>query len=306
MSLRSILSAVFLSLAVLAASVAEAETVYVQSPTAEGPESDLRASLFELVKAAVSNQNGYSLTDAAKGADLQLQPRLLKLGSSYIVSVDKLKGEKLVYTSKLKASSADEVDNVASRVVRSVLLETKAEEDAQVGDVAESEVAQNTRRIQTTRQWKLGFGPAWGNAMNTDKSGMNFLLGFVWGIDPNFDLDLSLRSTGFEKKGESGAHFGEFMIGTSYYLSRGRNTPFLTAGLGRAWGSVSISDSTTLLNTSDDTASGWAARVGLGYKFFRTSTVNLGIEVNYSQLFAETERSKRSPGLTSATLALYY
>jgi opacity protein-like surface antigen len=283
-----------------------AASVFVTPPTAEGEDATLRASLYELVKAAVSDESGYSLAGSLKEADLTLHPRLLKLGSSYIVSLDKMKGERIVHTAKMKAASAEDIDAVSARVVRAALRETKAAEDAQVGDVTQDEVSKTNLRIQTTRQWKLGFGPAWGDQMNVDKSGILFTLGFVWGIDPNFDLDLGFRTTGFEKSGESGAHFTEFLIGTNYYLTRSRNAPFLTAGVGRTSASVSIPDSTSILNTSDDTINGWSVRVGVGYKFFRTSTVNLGVEANYSKVFGESTRSKQAPGLTSLALALYY
>lgn len=307
---KSLASALLLSASLLAVSMAEATTIFVQSPTTEGGTDEqsveIRSSLRALIKAAVSLEPGYSLASSSTEAEFQLQPRLLKLGSSYIVSVDKTKGDKLTYTAKLKASSAEDIDSVSTRVVRAVLKETKVEDSAQVGDIVESEIHQNTKRIQTTRQWKLGFGPAWGLSMNTDQSGLGFLLGFVWGIDPNFDLDLTFRTAGFEKSKESGAHFTDFMIGTNYYLTRDRNALYLTGAVGRSWASASITDSNTLLNTSDDNANGWGARVGVGYKFFRTSTVNLGLEVNYSQLFGETSRSKGRPGLTGATLSLYY
>lgn len=286
--------------------MALAASVFVTPASTEGEDGSLRASLYELVKAAVSEESGYSLIGSAKEADLTLNPRLLKLGSSYIVSVDKMKGERIIHTSKMKAASAEDLDAVSARVVRAALHETKAAEDAQVGDVTQDEVSKTNLRIQTTRQWKLGFGPAWGDQMNVDKSGILFTLGFVWGIDPNFDLDLAFRSAGFDKSGESGAHFTEFLIGTNYYLTRSRNAPFLTAGVGRTSASVSIPDSTSIINSSDDTINGWSVRVGVGYKFFRTSTVNLGVEANYSKVFGETSRSKQAPGLTSVALALYY
>ncbi|CAN5657907.1 hypothetical protein BH10BDE1_BH10BDE1_27120 [soil metagenome] len=310
LSFEKFSSHAFLALATvvtfLSASQSLAASVFVQPPASEGDESSLRASLYELVKAAVSDESGYSLATSAKEADMTLHPRLLKLGSAFIVSIDKMKGERVVFTAKMKASTADDIDAVSARVVRSALRETKATEDAQVGDVTQDEVSKTNLRIQTTRQWKLGFGPAWGDQMNVDKSGILFTLGFVWGIDPNFDLDLAFRSANFDKSGESGAHFTEFLIGTNYYLTRSRNAPFLTAGVGRTSASVSIPDSTSIINSSDDTLNGWSVRVGAGYKFFRTSTVNLGVEANYSKVFGESSRSKQSPGLTSLALALYY
>jgi opacity protein-like surface antigen len=302
----SILTALIGSIIIFAASGAYAASVFVQPPVVEGPDGALRETLYELVKSAVSNESGYSLATNEKEADVQLKPRLLKLGGSFVVTIDKMKGEKLAFATKMKAATADDLDNVAARVVRAALRETRAEETAQVDDITQDETTRGTNRIQTTRQWKLGFGPAWGSQNNTDKSGMLFTLGFVWGIDANFDLDLALRASNFEKANETGASFSEFLIGTNYYLTKGRNAPFLTAGFGRTAASISTANSNTIINISSDTLSGWSVRAGVGYKFFRTSTVNLGVELNYSKVFGESTVSKQAPGLTSAVIALYY
>lgn len=303
--MKTFLTSLLIIPIILAGFTANAASVYVVPPVAgtDGEDAGLRSTLYELVKAAVSEESGYSLAVNSKEADFQLNAKHLKLGGSYIISVDKINGEKVTYTAKMKASNADDLDTVAGRTVRAALRETKAEETAHVDDVTLDEITKNTRRTQTTRQWKFGFGPAWGDQMNTDKSGILFTLGFVWGIDANFDLDLAFRSANFEKTNETGASFTEFLIGTNYYLSPTKTAAFLTAGVGRAGASVSTPNSILI---SNDTASGWSARVGFGYKFFRTSTVNLGVEVNYSKVFAESSRSKSSPGVTSAALALYY
>ncbi len=299
------LTALFLSIFILNAGTAFAASVFVQPPAVEGEDGGLKDTLYELVKAAVSEESGYSITTNAKEADLQLKPRLLKLGGSFVVTIDKFKGEKLAFTTKMKAANAEELDNVSARIVRAALQETKASDTAQVDDITQAETVRGTNRIQTTRQWKLGFGPAWGSNNNTDKSGMAFTLGFVWGIDANFDLDLAFRTANFDKSGETGAHFTEFLIGTNYYLTKGRNAPFLTAGFGRTTASVSTVNN-SIIPFSADTLSGWSVRGGVGYKFFRTSTVNLGVELNYSKVFGESTVSKSSPGVTSAVIALYY
>lgn len=297
-----ILSAAALLL-VLFAVQAHADSVYVQPPLAEGEEASLRASVFELVKAAVSNESGYSLASNEKEAEITLRSRVLKLGSSYIMSVDKLKGEKVVFTAKMKASNAEDLDTVTARVVRSALNETRAEGNAQVDDVTEDEVTRGTRRQQATRQWKLGFGPAWGTNLNTDKSGLLFHLGFVWGLDPHWDLDVAFKATGIDNTGSSAAYFSEFMLGANYHLTKSKNAPFLTFGVGRA--SAGVAQSDTFIFT-DDTANGWALRAGAGIKLFRTSNVNLGLEANHTILMAKTSRTDKNPGVTSLLIAVYY
>lgn len=302
MKLPSIISSALALLIVLLAASAQAESVFVQSAQAEGDEASLRGTVQELVKAAVSEQSGYSLASSAENADLVLKTRILKLGSAYVLTIDKLKGGKVSFTSKMRASNAEDLDTVSARVVRSVLNEVRAETNAQVDDITEDEVTRGTRRHIATRQWEIGFGPAWGTNLNTDKSGLVFHLGFVWGVDPQWDLDLSFRATGIDGKNSSSAYFSEFMIGTNYHFNKNKNAPFLTAALGRA--TAGASDSAVILN--DDTATGWAARVGAGMKFFRTSTVNLGLEANYTFLLAETSVSKKNPGVASLLVSIYY
>lgn len=172
----------------------------------------------------------------------------------------------------------------------------------QVGSITEVQAAQISRRINPTRQWRSGFGPALNNDIGTTRTGRLVLFGFVWGVDPDFDLDVTIRTASFERANASSSYAGDLLLGVNYYFMRSRNAPFLTGGLGV--GSALVSSPDSGLGTT--TASGWATRVGVGYKFFRTSTVNAGVEVNYALILADSRDSDRNPGLTSATLALYY
>lgn len=161
---------------------------------------------------------------------------------------------------------------------------------------------------QATRQWKIGVGSAAADQLNVHRTGILYSVGVAWAVQENFDLDVTLRNANFEKAGESGAQFSELLLGTNYYLRSSYlnltpNAAFLSLAVGRAWASASTAGPSVV---SDDQVSGWSARLGLGYKFFKTSTVNFGLELNYSKLLAESSRSKSSPGLTSAALALYY
>ncbi|MDX9730585.1 MAG: acyloxyacyl hydrolase [Bdellovibrionales bacterium] len=203
----------------------------------------------------------------------------------------------------MKSVNIEGLDGVTSRVVTAALKERRVEDEVKVDNVTDTEMVGSTRRIKTTRQWKFGLGPAWGRAMNVEQSGIQYTLGFVWGMDPQWDLDISLRIADFEKARETGAHFSEFMIGTNYHFTREKHTPFFTAGVGR--GTASASSNSSIM-FSDDRATGWMLRTGVGYKFFRTSTVNAAIEANHSFLLASTSRTEANPGLTSLTLALYY
>ena len=67
-----------------------------------------------------------------------------------------------------------------------------------------------------TRQWKFGMGPASGDQLNVNRSGILYTMGVAWGVQENLDLDVALRTANFEKAGESGAQFSELLFGTNY------------------------------------------------------------------------------------------
>jgi hypothetical protein len=282
---------------------ASAESVFVRPPQADGETGSYSATVYELIKAEVSKEPGFALEANAKSASIQLAAKLLKLGNSFILSIDKIKGDQIVFTAKMKASTIDDLDTVSARVVSAVLREIKVEGSAQIDDVTEDEVTRGTRRIQTVRQWRLAFGPAWGSNLNTTKSGTLGAIGYAWGLDAQWEALTNMSLGGFSKEGESGAYYVDGMLGISYFLTKGKHSPYVTGGFGYA--SAGASRSETILLT-DDKASGWAIRTGVGVKLFRTTNLSFGFELNHSLLFAKTSVSGNMPGLTSLFVVLAF
>lgn len=275
-----------------------AASVFVKDVSGEGADPVLRKTVTELVRTSVTQVSGFSLSNSANGADLFLQPKLLKLGDAYILSIEKLKGEAIVYSAHLKAAQLNEIDIVGGRVVRAVLLETQTKMAASVEDVTQNEEINSNRRYQATRQWRFGFGPSFGQNLNTSTSGAALELGFVWGVDPLYDVQINWLGGDL---GKSGA-FSDINLGMRYHFNTQRHALYAIGGVGR--GGATVNDEASGL--SNDSATGWTLNAGMGYRLFRTSTVNIGFEARYHYLTADTSASKQRPGLVFLGLSVYY
>lgn len=284
-----------------------AQSVFVRTPLGDSETASNRATVFELIKAAVSGDSNYTLSSSAQGAQIQLAPKLLKLGSVYILSIDKVKGEQIVFTAKVNAASIEDLDAVSTRAVRSVLQEVKVEDSAQIDDVTEDEVTRGTRRTKVVNQFKFAFGPVWGSNLNTEKSGTMGSFVWVYGLDAQMEASMGLSLAGFDKAGESGATYLEGIAGFNYFLNKNKHAPFLIFGLG--WVSaVGSSPGVSLLDKERrDGADGFAVKLGAGFKFYRTSTFSLGFELTHSTtLSATTSKSDKRPGLSALAMNIYY
>ncbi|MCB9026664.1 MAG: hypothetical protein H6625_10130 [Bdellovibrionaceae bacterium] len=283
--------------------VASAETVYVLEIKTKGVDEASLETVKELISSAVQSE-GHSLTSNKNEADSILRPALLKLGDSFILKIDKLKDNKVKYSSKMKAANLEDMDTVSTRVVRSVLNEEAPSKSVKVTDVTADEETRGTRRFKATRQFRFGFGPAWSSGLNVNGGGTQWSLGYIWGIDPDYDLKLNW-SFYVPRADEENARYSELALGMNYFMTQAKHSPYLSIELGYASAAASEKIN-NLFNYSDDNASGWALGVGLGYKFFRTSTVNVGLLASYKYLFDKTDKSDQTPRLGSLNILVFY
>ncbi len=212
----------------LLSAIASATTVFVNKVDGSGVDEASTESTFELIKSAVPQNSGYTLSENKTTVEVVLTPKLLKLGDAYILKIDKFKGSNLLFSSKMKASNLADMDTVAQRVVRAVLNESESERNAEVTDVTEAEQTLSTRRYQATRQWLFSFGPAWSAGINASKDDVLWNLGYVWGLDPDWDVKINYMM--YAPSGN--ANFYDLSLGMNYYFSRSKNSLFAMAGFG--------------------------------------------------------------------------
>ncbi len=280
-----------------------ADTFFVESTTGAEISAADKAAVEELVRISVSEDGNHSVTTSKEKANWVLAPTLLKLGDSYLITLQKKdKKDHVVFASKMKAKTMSDMDTVAGRLTRAVIEQKKTAETADVTNITQEEETMNTRRYQATRQWIIGIGPGWSNNLNSAGGGFTFILGYLWGLDPDFGINLSWKMNGGRKDDDSG--FTDFSLGGEYYFSRTKTSPFVGARMG--YGSAHA-DTCPIFSTStcnEDKASGWSVTADAGFKFFRTSSVNAGVAASYSYIFDETTRG--NPSLFSVNLLVYY
>jgi hypothetical protein len=281
-----------------------ADTFYVEEISGTEISSQDKSSVRELIRLSVPQTGDHKTVNQALQADWILSSKLLKLGDAYILNIEKKSGKKSgpSFTEKMKSSSMDNMDVTAQRLTTAVINGQKVAATADVTNITDEEKKQNTNRYEATRQWILGLGPSWTSNLNSaGAGGFTLLIGFEWGLDPDYSVDISYIGHG--GRGEDDSNFGDFSIGGTYYFSRSRNSPFMTARIG--FGSADINDGCDFLCTTEtDDPSGWTGSVAAGMKFFRTSSVNVSTYLRYSQIFDRTEYGNAS--MTSFMVAVHY
>ncbi len=279
---------------------AQADTFFVETVQGQELSAQDKNSVRELIKLSLPAE--HKATDNSQQAQWVLTPRLLKLGKAYILNLEKKNTKSgAVYSDKMKSAKMSDMDLTAGRLTRAVIEEKSVTQMADVTNITLEETQQNTNRIQNTRQWLIGLGPSWTNNLNSSGGGFTFLLGFEWGLDPDFSVDLSwLVNNG---RGDDDSSFSDFSVGGSYYFSRGKYTPFVNVRLG--YGNTSVNDNCYFLcSTIVETSDGWSGSVAVGYKLFRTSSVNVAPFIRYTYIF--DKGTLGNANMTSVMFAIYY
>ncbi len=277
--------------------------VYVESVSGKGMGASEREAIDEFVQSSVQNHSQFDLVMDKGNADVILMPKLLKVSDTYFLKISKIVNGKVVKSSRMKSKQLSDIDRVTERLVTAVLEGKDVKQTAQVNNITDAEVNRNTNRFEVTRQWFIGFGPGWLNNANIGKSGFFWKIGHEWGLDPNFSINLSLDGTSLS---DSSADFSMFQMGLDYYLNLSKTSPYVGVGIGYGSADVHGCDDSFLSYTcaNDQEASGWAASVNSGVKFFRTSAVNLGLEAEYAYIFDET--TVGNPSRITVSLSVYY
>ena len=248
---------------------AQAARVFVEATTGTVSASDLTTTT-ELIRGAVRSQGGHQSVGTPGEAEVLLRPKLMKLGNSYILSIEKLKGQQVEFSSQLKAAQIEEMDRVAVRVTRAVLDEKAIADDARVGDVTDTEVREGTNRKQALKGWYFGLGPAWLSELGTSGTGYYFDLGYA------FDLNHLVMKIAYDASYSSGASVSALTLNGNYMFSEAALSPYVGASFGI--GSFYATNSSLFSSTT-----GFAAGVGGGVQMLRTSSFQ--VEIGAQMMF---------------------
>lgn len=271
----------------LAPALASAVSYSVKPLTGVAVTADERTAVEALITSAVAKYSRSAPAEIEDSDHASLAASLVKLGSAYSLTLTKTKPNGSAFTQQTRATSVEELDVATDRLVRAVLADVAIDQDARLGDVTEQEASRQLRQTDVTRQWVFGLGPVVGSGFDANDPGISWALGYTFGLSPEFSARAGLDFGSFDRGEKT---FWDVNLGGDYFLTEIYPGTFVTVefGYGRA-----------------RDVTGFALGGGVGYRFARTSKVNMGITLKYVSWTASDElRGRPSVGL--ATLALYF
>ena len=248
----------------------------------------------DLVRNAVPQAGNHQVAEQPGGADYILRSRLLRLGGSLVLIMEKIKDGRAYYNSQMKAANIEELDQVANRLTRAVILGTAPGSDVRVGEVTHQEAKEGMERRPARKGGFLSFGPAMFSSLNTSSNvGAGLSFGRFW------DVNYFMVKLFIEGGTNTDAIFADAGLGGNYFLSNEDTAPYLGIDFG---GGVAKATGGGIF--TGESAAGFVLGGGPGIMFLRTSTVNLDLSLRASVLLRTL--STGTPVMYSLRLGLYY
>lgn len=241
--------------------------------------NEIKSAIGTLIRSSIAREKSFELAADLESADVVLKPSALRLGDTYIFTLDKYRQGQQVYSTTAKSTKLGDLDTVIKRVVKSCLYEKSIKSTAQVDTVTEDETKGMTQKIKASRQYIFGFGPGFvGNLAAGGKLGFGWILGGSWGVDHQASIRFNLEGVNIK---DSDAYMFGMFLGMQYYFNKNNNAPYALAQLGYGSAKAEKCEAGFIFN-SCESDSGWQLKVGTGYELFRTANVNLGLEAYYA------------------------
>lgn len=321
--IRYILLVSIVSWQALNGSTAWAEDYFVSETLAgNGIDEETARVATRLVKSAVSARPSDTVTGSEAGADYVLQPRLMRLGTSYILTVEKIHGAETLFAAQSKIAQLDQLDRAAFNVTTSAIEEPTYGRRPQRGIASEPRpavpfqqesrtpasspraasgegrsVAPGVSALPLGRKvgyWSVGVGPFLSNRLETDNFMYNLLIGHTWDINPY--VSLKVLGEANLSSGTGGARFLNFATGATYFLpSVSNNSPYVTADIGYGFAE----------DRTDDTAEGFSLGTGVGYQFFRNTETTLDLLLRFATILDPID-GEGNPSVVGVRLAVNF
>lgn len=267
--------------------------VFVEAVKDPGGLAAESGSVTELLRSAVDENQGFERAQTASEAKVVLSPKLLKLGQNFVLSVSRIEGGTVQKTSKMRVSAVEDLDLVSQRIVRALLSGESAEDDARVAEVTDEETQRARKKVVPLPHWYLGYGPATSSNLTSSAFGTSYSLGYAYGIDPRAEIGFELQS--YFASSTHKAQMTHVAMVLNYYQSDRRHSPYLRAVLGGGVASSAEPGQPTSGLLPDNKASGLTFGAGVGYRFFRTSTVNIAGELSWAMMTSQLSESQKNP-----------
>jgi hypothetical protein len=283
----SILSAITGAL-ILLGQPASAADVFVLEAIQENTSARWGTATTSLVRDAVTSHGEHRLSRNESTADYVLQPKLLGLGEGYILTIEKKRGDKVVLAKQVRVSSLDDLDKAAARATNEALaspfpVSSAVTTEVQPEDLNPLETSSSLNEWDRGASpvydyWTAGIGPFGGNNLDTENILYSIALGHTWDIHPRVAIR-ALGESAFST-GDEDARLFNVAVGPSYYFMGGNpqnntKSPYANLDFGYGFGQAN----------NDADINGFSLGLGVGYRFFRTATTGMEVNVRWATLF---------------------
>jgi hypothetical protein len=272
-----------------------------------------------LVKNAVAGRYGDAVVNDQSRASYTLQPRLMRLGESYILTVEKSRGDETLFAAQTKISRIDQLDQAARSMANEAIEEPSGKNSKLVQIVVDPRARQGNGSTSGTTMkpdgadiygttpelsdqgrkvsyWTLGFGPTFATRLKDDSVMYNFSAGRVWDINPKAEIKLIGEAN--LSSGDRSAKLFNLGVGPNFFLPEmsADTAPYLTADIG-----YGVAE-----NADGDTANGFSIGAGAGFQFFRTTQTTMDLVVRYTTVLDTVGRGEKNPSVLGARLAVNF
>ncbi len=256
--------------------------------TGPGVDAETLISICELAKEELLNL-GYASQPIKRAGDSgfaeSAELKVLKLGSSYVLTFSRYERTQALSSVKLKASSVEEIDAILPRLVRASLNQTSIQSDIRVGEVTEAEAKANTLRKNAQKSFGLAVG--FGGTNNLDGRHLFYDFGVGWSINwTSFRLKFLWD---FAFQSQAWSYFTSLVVGGNWYLTTREASPYVSGrmgfGLGRPTGPITIIDTENSVSSYEAPLIG----AGFGWEFFRNHKKSIAVEFRTDILARKVE-----------------
>jgi len=136
---------------------------------------------------------------------------------------------------------------------------------------------------KVTRSYFFGFGPGYFSNLNSRGMAVGFSLGIAWDIDPSLDLLLTTDFAGSFKNND--VRYFVPMMKLRYMFADEEAQHSLFAGGGIGLGYARNHDT---FGFPPDSVTGFSINAGIGYKFFRKTTMPIVVELEHQMIVQES------------------
>lgn len=242
--------------------------------------SKKESALFvEIFKLAFNQEakGKHQLLENASEADFLIHPKFIKLGSQYILSVDKIRKGKVIYAVKIKAKKKSEVDIKMGQLLRSLFDEEAPQ--AKVGEVTKADQTRQSYRHKSINRSRFSFGPGLVGNLNSKDIMLNIGLGVNFEMGPQSAMR-AIYDGFFATEEKREDYFHLMGLGLQYHFNTDKHGPYAACDLGYGWAGRDIKVS----GEKEDEVNGFGLGFEGGMTFFRTGQRNFQVSLRYQVL----------------------